>query len=131
MVDQLFFKECSLLLQCNLSTNTLFLCRKNHISPFLFRLREDDDDLRHQKTRFSQIMAIFYCQTLPCGGGRGPPSLYPSQVYYMSQSQHLFTMALLTVMICLVDSPFLSMRRQFVIIIIIISDGVFVTCSSL
>ncbi|KAK2560549.1 hypothetical protein P5673_016915 [Acropora cervicornis] len=37
--------------------------------------------------------------------------LYPSRVYYMSQSQHLFTMALLTVMICLVDSPFLSYQK--------------------
>ena len=46
LVDELFFKECSLLLQCNLSTNMLFLCRKNHIPPFLFRLREDDDDIR-------------------------------------------------------------------------------------
>lgn len=41
-------------------------------------------------------------------------SLYPSWVYYnMSQSQHLFTMVLLTVTICLVDSPFLSVSLFF------------------
>lgn len=58
-------------------------------------------------TEFQCILMCFFSSFLFAN------SLYPSWVYYMSQSQHLFTMALLTVTICLVDSSFLSVSFTF------------------
>ena len=71
-VDQTFFKECPLLLQCNLSTNTLFIfvCRKNHIPPFLFRLRENDDDVwdirKHDFRRYFTLLPMLPGTSCAC-----------------------------------------------------------------